>query len=99
MINGTLFYSISTTLNIWEVWKVIRDYKKREQMVPLNCNLNISQGVNTYVQKSEFILEYQDSSKYPDALQFVFKGKIRYKCLDIIDTPTQKCIYYHVFSH
>lgn len=98
MINGTLFYSISTTLNIWEVWKVIRDYKKREQINPLKCNLNVSKGINTYVQKSEFILEYQDPSKYPDSLQYVFKGKVRYKCLDVIDTPSQKCIYYHVYT-
>lgn len=96
MINGTLFYSISTTLNMWEVWKVIRDFNKREQFNPLKCNLKLTNGISTYVQKSEFTLEYQDSSKYPESLHLILGGKVKLKCLNIIDTPLQKCIYFQV---
>lgn len=98
MLNGTLFYSINTKLNLWDIWTQIRCYKKREEANPINSKIQMIKGSNSYTPDCEFDLMFTDLSKLPNSLQFLFNSKMRYICLDEIDNDYRKCIYYQVSS-
>lgn len=96
MINGTLFYTISTEIGIWDVFAGIRCVHTRNKLYPIGLSINMLKGQCSYVKDCVFEIDFKDKSILKPPLNILYSEKLTFECLDLIDNEFRKCLYYQV---